>query len=67
MVEFLPIVIRFCMSAFVSSTSLLIYFLFFQEELEAIKIKLEKVENDRTKLKYDNDKLEAKVSTNIVT
>ncbi|KAJ8956258.1 hypothetical protein NQ318_014992 [Aromia moschata] len=31
------------------------------DELEAIKIKLEKVEFDRTKLKHENDKLEAKL------
>lgn len=38
------------------------YVFLFQEELDAIKIKLEKIETDRTKLKYENEKLEAKVS-----
>lgn len=38
-------------------------FLFlFQDELEAIKIRLEKSEHDRLKLKHENDKLESKVS-----
>ncbi|XP_074037222.1 myosin heavy chain-like isoform X2 [Leptinotarsa decemlineata] len=31
-------------------------------ELESIKLKLEKLENERTKLKHDNDKLESKLS-----
>lgn len=33
----------------------------FQEELEALRTKLEKVETERNTLKHDNDKLEAKV------
>lgn len=32
-----------------------------QEELEALKLKLQKIETERTSLKNDNDKLEAKV------
>lgn len=36
-------------------------FFLFQEELEALKAKLEKLEAERTTLKHDNDKLEAKV------
>lgn len=37
-------------------------FVYFQEELETLKAKLEKLENERTTLKHENDKLEAKVS-----
>lgn len=35
----------------------------FQDELEALKTKLDKLETERTSLKHENDKLEAKVST----
>lgn len=33
-----------------------------QEELEAMRIKVEKLESERTQLKHESDRLEAKVS-----
>lgn len=34
-----------------------------QEELEQLRAKVEKLEQERTHLKHDNDRLEAKVSS----
>lgn len=39
---------------------------FLQDELEALKNKVEKLENERTVLKHENDKLEAKVRNFLV-
>lgn len=37
----------------------------FQEELEALRAKFEKVEKERTELKQQTEKLESRVSTDV--
>lgn len=45
---------------------LLLLIFFLQEELESLRAKVEKLESERTALKHENDKLEAKVSPRII-